>query len=121
MRLIYSLPATVLYGDRRLPRRLPAITLEWDPDRPRRITLCAAGDEWTFGIQLLADGLTGPAGADGVFICPDLLHNGEPRHEIVLDPGEHRCSLRVRTESLDAFADVLDERITQSTPPRPAS
>lgn len=121
MRLIYSLPATVLYPDGQLPRRLPTITLEWDPDRPRRVTLCAATVEWTFGIQLLADGLTGPAGVGDVFICPDLLHNGEPRHEIVLDPGRHRCSLRVRTENLEAFADALDERITQATPPRPAT
>jgi hypothetical protein len=121
VRLINSLPATVLYPDGRLPRRLPAITLEWDRDRPRRVILCAGGVEWPFGIQLLFDGLIGPAGVGDVFICPDLLHNGEPRHEIVLDGRQYRCSLRVRTENLESFADALDERITQSTPPRPAT
>lgn len=121
MRLIYSLPATVLYPDGRLPRRLPTITLEWDPDRPRRIILCVHTVEWVFDIRLLFDGLIGPAGVGDVFICPSVFGDTAGFHEIVLDPGEHRCSLRVRTHDLEAFADALDERITQSTPPRPAT
>lgn len=107
----HVLPAALLVPGC-LPRRLPPISLDWYPATPRTVVMHVACQMWKIDLQLLHDGLTGPAGKGDVFVCPVPQDTpGIQIHEIVLDNGEQQCAIQVATADLEAFADRVEEAV----------
>lgn len=100
-----------------LPPLTNTLSLLWHPSDPDVVDLRVPGDDEVYKIrlQVLRDGITGPATQHDVFVAPLHLLGDfvDQRHEIVLDPGRRsRLGLQVHSISLAAFVDdVLGELV----------
>ncbi len=106
--------AQFVYGGDWYPRGIhTAASLRWTPDRPDDAELMLGAQPWVFGLDVIREGLRGPAGVGEVFVCPSL-HG--PIHEIVLDNGDNRGALYVRSSDLREFVAGVDVARAHSTP-----
>lgn len=105
------IPVQLTLAGTRDATQCPA-ALWWTPADPWAVTLLfAEGAEWTFGWDILCDGITRPAGEGDVQLRPlPKTKTGLRRHEITLSTRTAQAVLHVSTDRLEAFANLVLRR-----------